>query len=404
MVMLRSFFKQILMAVSKIICCVLCIFPIRKTKIVFYIHGKRGFCGNSKYIIQKLNERKSPYTVVYATKYPHSVSKKIAEDGNFSCVRYPSLRWLYEIQTCGILITDDGVPEAALKRKGQIYVSSWHGGGTFKKVGLGTAKTRRVQKFLNAFYRNLDYMTVSCIQNVKDYSKSFLLPEKNIIPLGMPRADLLFDMNKTGNAVRNVRQKYSVPEKTKIVLIAPTFRKDESSVWNSLLLSEVLCSFKELFGSDVCFLYRSHYFEKSGHIFDLNINIIDASSYDDVQELVCASSALLTDYSSIMYDFALMKKAVFLFQSDLEQYVKNNRSFFMPPQDWPFLRSENTAELRNSIVNFNEHSYEQKIESYLKKIGSKDDGTSSARFCDFIDELIRAEGTYPERSASGFVH
>ena len=185
-------------------------------------------------------------------------------------------------------------------------------------------------------------------------------------------------------------------------MYAPTYRSAkkadgtaEELLLNALDANAFLLALKEKFGGGWIFVFRAHYFSKLPQSTAQELNAIDASDYDDVQELVCASSALLTDYSSLMYDFALCKKPVFLLQSDLETYTCQERDFYMPPQKWPFPMAQSAGALEKSVREVNTQEYTKNVNSYLATVGSKDDGGASERTVLFLKQLL--EKKYEER-------
>ena len=377
--------------VGRILRSAFALFPVRKNKILFYVHEKRGLCGNAKYIIRTLAKGKNLRTcrlrILYATRFPETVDAGLKKELGITVIKYPGIRYMHALATCGLLVTDDGVSELYRKRRKQLFISSWHGGGVFKEVGLGTARNADASEYLHSLYDSLDYMLVSCRQNVDDYSRAFNLDKERIKLLGMPRTDILFAPASTKDAERRVRDFYSIPADKKIVLAAPTFRNDNVVFLESKEIETILISLSELLGSRAVCLYRSHYLDSMAQSVPEGADIINASDYPDAQELVCAAAVLVSDYSSIMYDFALMKKPVFLLQRNAEEYVANNRSFFVAPAQWPFVISGGISELCDSIRRFNRNLYEEKITGFMQEIGAADDGKSSERSAAFIEEL-----------------
>ena len=107
--------------------------------------------------------------------------------------------------------------------------------------------------------------------------------------------------------------------------------------------------------------------------------IKNLSHYDDVQELLAVSDCLITDYSSIIYDFMLTRRTAFIFATDLKEYQKNERNLYFSLDSTPFTLAENNEELCESILNFNDEVYQTKINEFAKRMNVFDDGHASER-------------------------
>jgi CDP-glycerol glycerophosphotransferase len=96
--------------------------------------------------------------------------------------------------------------------------------------------------------------------------------------------------------------------------------------------------------------------------------------YQDMQELLVLSNILITDYSSSMFDYAYLKKLCILYVSDLEQYKSSERSLYFDIEKLPFLISKDNDSLENQIMSFDENIYANRIENFIKQIGSYENG------------------------------
>ena len=121
-----------------------------------------------------------------------------------------------------------------------------------------------------------------------------------------------------------------------------------------------------------------------------NTDIIDATDYSDMQELLVATDVLITDYSSSIYDFVLSRKPGFIFATDAEKY-DNKRGFYYPLSSTPFLVANNNDEMVKNIENFDENKYKNKVEYFLKEKGCIEDGKASKRVVDLIKDIMKKE-------------
>ena len=114
---------------------------------------------------------------------------------------------------------------------------------------------------------------------------------------------------------------------------------------------------------------------------------IDATSYDDVQELLAAAEILITDYSSIMWDFSLKGKPVFLYHPDADIYRKE-RGYYLPFSEMPYVEAFDEEDLCRKIEGFNEEDYRERVAAFVKEYGSFDRGNAAKAVGDRIRKLL----------------
>ena len=114
----------------------------------------------------------------------------------------------------------------------------------------------------------------------------------------------------------------------------------------------------------------------------------NVTDYDDVQELLAASDILITDYSSVMWDFSIQGKPVFLFHPDLDRYERE-RGYYLAFDQMPYIEAFSNEELYRKIKQFDEVSYKKKLTGFLTEYGSFDRGTASKVIADTIMEMIK---------------
>lgn len=117
-------------------------------------------------------------------------------------------------------------------------------------------------------------------------------------------------------------------------------------------------------------------------------NVINATNYSDIQELLYCADIVFTDYSSCVFDFILSKKPAFIYATDIDNY-KNGRGLQYPLEDTPFPIATNNDELIKNIENFDNDKYQTKVEEFLKEKGCIDDGHASERVVELIKDIIK---------------
>ena len=106
-----------------------------------------------------------------------------------------------------------------------------------------------------------------------------------------------------------------------------------------------------------------------------------------MQELLAVSDALITDYSSSIWDYSFTYKPCFLYCYDLASY-KSERDFYIPIENWGFPIAENNSQLMNGILKFSYDLYLEKMKNHHKELGSYENGTATSTICDLISKKI----------------
>src|SRR5699024_7950338 len=147
-----------------------------------------------------------------------------------------------------------------------------------------------------------------------------------------PRNDIFFNHDQE-KYVSKIKNKLQLPKDKKVILYAPTFRDDQTSKNNKFLfdINLDLHQMQERLGNDYILLLRMHVVISNKIKIDpyLQNFVKNVSNYPDIQELSLMADVLITDYSSIMFDFANTKKPIVFYTYDFDNYRNNLRGFYM---------------------------------------------------------------------------
>ncbi len=294
--------------------------------------------------------------------------------------------------TSHFLVSNNGTEDDLPKKKGQYYINTWHGTGPFKKVGRSM---NNVSEFVIDTFKLRSERTDLMISNSADNSDMFrtsFMYEGEIAEWGCPRVDIL--LNDSGQVARNCREKLGLSHDVGVVLFAPTFRDDLDKSYDNYDIdcNALIEKLRDRFGKDFIVLFREHsYLHRSNIVHKTNGYWKDVSRYPDVMELLLIADVLITDYSSIMWDFSLMKRPVFLYQKDLQEYIDTDRDFYWPVETWPYPKTNNLDMLYRLIEEFDEKKYLNELESFFEKDPSYDDGHACERLASRIIHLIESQ-------------
>lgn len=358
---------------------------IQKNKIVFDNFWGRGYGENPKYITEEIHREnlKCDLVWLYAneqTEFPQYVRK----------IPYGSNKAKRELATAKVVVNNVRNSMRVQKKKGQIYIQTWHGGLGFKKVEAAIQEQLPLS-YVQAAKRDgaeCDAILSSCALQTAEYRQCFWLNEKTeILEFGLPRCDILFA--EQSKIKGKVYAKYGLSKKTKIILYAPTFRDDRTIDGYALDYSGVLKAFEEKMEAPCVLIVRLH--PNVQYMQDqicYNEKILNGSIYADIQELYIAADALITDYSSAAFDCALLGKPVFLCALDHEKY-KAMRGITPLFYQVPFPRCYTNEALCEEISRYNPERYIEAVERFKNSVWKPyDDGEASKKVVNWLRQKM----------------
>jgi CDP-glycerol glycerophosphotransferase len=276
-------------------------------------------------------------------------------------------------------------PKRIVKKEDQVYVCTWHG-TPLKRLGFDQGNLYLDNPRSKHAYRKdsseWDYM-ISPNPYTTDILRSAFAYEGEIIESGYPRNDILY--NASSEDIEKIRESLKLPKDKKIILYAPTWRDDDyydtASVKFNLQLD--LNRLKEEFQDEYIVLLRLHYFiadnvDLSG-CEDFAFNVSD---YEDIAELYLISDLLITDYSSVFFDFANLRRPILFYTYDLEKYENVLRGFYIDINtEVPGPLLKNNDEVVEAISNIDsiEKEYKERYDEFYDRFCSIEDGNASQR-------------------------
>ncbi|MBF7096143.1 CDP-glycerol glycerophosphotransferase family protein [Alkalibacter mobilis] len=293
---------------------------VNERKILFATPRNDVLQGNLKYINDEIKRQGLNYKSVFLIdSYGYSFFEKIR-------YLFKLVRGLYHVQTSGIVFLDNAYLPVHLfpHKKATKVIQTWHACGSFKKFGRSTLGLKDGIKgveadFLHKYY---DYAVCTSQSVAWDYSQAFGVPLENVIPIGAPRTDFFFDEKKVEKQRKKVLKDFPDIKNKKVILYAPTFRgrgKDKHSVF-PIDTGKFL---KEL-GDEYILLVKPHPHAIMKNLEKNGENILIVPSKYPLNGLLTATDVLLTDYSSAIFEFALLNKPMVFFPYDLEEYEQNS--------------------------------------------------------------------------------
>lgn len=351
-------------------------------KVVFSNFGGMGFGDDPKYIALELLKRdKHPqlYWIVY--------NKNVNLPSGISPLIVDSFKERYHICTAKIWINNvrGSNIKYATKRRNQYYIQTWHSTLGLKAVESEANLSIKSIKKSKLDASKVDLMYSNSDFRIDKYRKTFWYNGK-VIKSDVPRVSIYFGEKKQiHNKICNF---FKIDSSSKIALYAPTFRASHSIDIFYLDYEKIVQSLKSKFKSDFVLLVRLHPRDVKRALNVYSDNVINATPYPDMAELLCIADILFTDFSSSMFDFCILEKPVFLIAKDFDNYICNERKLVFDIKTLPFTMSKTDSELLSNITNFDNDSYMVACDKFKNKIGLVDQGKGAQQIADIVISKI----------------
>lgn len=359
--------------------------PIKRNRILFIGYYGAQYGCNPKYISRHLAAHHGDEVeIVWA--FTDLTRHKI--DG-VRMVKFGSLQYLMMLATSRVICTNYRMTADFEKRQGQVYIQSWHSSLRLKKIERDTEASLPPHYVTMAKHDSAqtDYVIAGCQMSHNTFANSFWYSGE-IIDAGTPRNDVL--LSPPEGLAAEIKRRLNIEPSRKLVLYAPTFRKDKSTDCYRLDFAAMCRTLSSKFGGEWTVLLRLHPHLTNCELFSNIANVIDVTRYDDIQELLLISDVLVSDYSSLMFDFAISGKPVFLFATDVDDYCRNDRALYFDIHDLPFSLAVSNEELQSQIISFSNDEYKQAISQFDKIVGSFERGNASEKVSQLIMSKIKS--------------
>ena len=359
---------------------------INKNQIIFCSFKGDYYSDSPKYIYEYLYENyKDDYDFVWVLN-----DKKVKIPGNPKRVTRFSLEYFKEVARSKYWVINGRQFDPLDKKDSQVIVSTWHG-TPLKKLGLDIGNVYTMNPFIKHSYVNVskqwDYL-ISPNRYTTNILKSCFGYQKEIFESGYPRNDILYNADE--EMVNRIKSSLNIPEDKKVILYAPTWRDDEfiDAGLIKFQLKLELDKLKEAFSDEYIILIRTHYFIADKlDLSGVEDFAIDVSKYNDIAELYLISDLLITDYSSVFFDFANLKRPILYYTYDLDKYENVLRGFYIDIRnEVPGPLLETTDEVIDAIRNIDQlkEEYKEKYNQFYERFCSIDDGNASKRIVEKV--------------------
>ncbi|MDZ5472340.1 CDP-glycerol glycerophosphotransferase family protein [Bacillus sp. 31A1R] len=365
--------------------------PSRKTIVVFESFLGKQFSDNPRAIFEYLRENSYPYKLYW------SIDKRYVnnfKDKNLNCIPRFSLKWLFIMPRARYWVTNSRMPLWIPKPKKTVYFQTWHGtplkrlAADMEEVYIPGTTAENYKKNFIKEAKNWDYLISPNAYSTEIFRRAFQF-EKDVLETGYPRNDFIYNYNKKETIDRLLEQ-YRIPSNKKVILYAPTWRDNQFYAKGKYRfdIQLDLDLLKEKLGEDYVILFRLHY------LVSENLDLTpyegfayDFSNYEDIRELYLLSDILITDYSSVFFDYGNLKRPMIFYVYDIDHYRDNLRGFYFDfEQEAPGPLVRSTEEIIQAIKRFEEDGFmvSKQFDSFYNKFCYLEDGSSTQRVVEKI--------------------
>ena len=364
-------------------------------KLVIFIafHG-RGYSDNPRAIYEAMRQdpRFEGYRFIWFIK-KHK-QKQITIPGA-EVKEYFSFSYFYYMSKAKYWIINCKMPDYIAKKEEQVYLQTWHGTPlkrlahdieaaedmTFYRSAVSFAQMTQSYDIDVARYNYMISPNRFCTEV---FQSAFRIQRERLIETGYPRND--FICNTTKEEMERMKEKYQLPKDKKVVLYAPTWR-DNSYVASGYTfeLKADFHKWKEILGEEYIVVFKPHYLIINTYEKDSSLQgfLYSIPAEADIRELYVISDMLITDYSSVFFDYAILKRPIYFYMYDIEEYANDLRGFYLDiHKDLPGDIYTNEDELLAAVKQdaYDETAYQ----AFYERFCSCEDGKAAKRVIDIV--------------------
>ena len=343
--------------------------------VLFLSDSRNDFSGNFAFVRDELVKR-NKYKIIGIFK------KSLKKKRNIKDI----FRLLYYFAKCKYIFVDDFYPAIypVHFRKNKRIVQLWHAMGAYKTVGYARMGKPGGPKGLTLTHRNYTDTIVSSESIRKDYAKAFGISIDKVHAWGIPRTDIFFDEEYAKNIKKSLYKKYPKLKNKKVILFAPTFRGvGQGSAYYDFNWID-LKRIKKEYSKDYVCIFKLHPFIKNRPEYDFTKDdfYLDLSSEREINDLLFITDVLITDYSSVIFEYSLFERPVIFFTPDYDDYIAH-RDFFYDFDKYNYgIKATNMDELIEALRVKKVDT--KKIKEFKDYFCSACDGKATKRVVDSI--------------------
>ena len=346
-----------------------------------------------EYMLQ--DERFSDYKFIWVVRDLEKYSY-LCENANTTIVKNRTKEYAKALASAKYWIFNYRIYDYIYPKKEQNYVQCWHG-TPLKRLGYDIEVSQNAmnsREEIRYKYRTdaekFSYILSPSAFASEKFASAWNLNDtgqsEKIMEVGYPRND--FISNYKQEEVIKIKNELGIPLDKKVLLYAPTWRDNQHVSGVGYVYSNPVdfAKMQEILGSEWVILFRAHYLVANAFEFDKYEGFVyNASGHDDINELYIISDMLVTDYSSVFFDYAILKRPVLFYMYDLEEYANDVRGFYIDLTELPGPIVTTEEEFIDKVKNVNEwFAFDDRYRKFDQKFNYLNDGNACSRFVNYL--------------------
>jgi CDP-glycerol glycerophosphotransferase (TagB/SpsB family) len=376
--------KKIIFFMANLLVSFFRIFPVKPDKVIFWSKNLK-FKGNTKALFLYWCRQQKCEAIWLMDRKKFDSEDSPPDCKNIKIVFLNSLSVFYHLATAKFWIREIEVASPGIQPSREtIVIQLWHAAGAFKKFGLDIkGRSPDLKRYRLKDAKRWDMLLCSSTKVAPIYQKAFALDQEKIFVSGLPRNDFLFNcMQKK----KEIRKQFGIPSNVRLVLYAPTFRDKNSGID---LFNDIICHLEASLPDEYMLGVRMHPAVAGKMEFDDDICNL---SFYDTEPVLSICDMLITDYSSIIFDFALLERPMLFYAPDLEDYEKDRGFYFDYSSFIPGPLCMTKQSLVEEIVNYDYQKWADIIQAFSMDFHPDFDGKNSRRVFERIMQIRNKQG------------
>ncbi|MDP0483394.1 CDP-glycerol glycerophosphotransferase family protein [Bacillus sp. FSL W8-1202] len=385
-------YRSLLVRVYSIAFRIIGLLPRNEKLIIFESYSGKQFSCNPRAIFEYLEENKDKYDYRLIWSIDKR-NKDLFDNLDVKYLKRFSLKWLWYMATAKYWITNSRLPLWIPKPRKTTYVQTWHGtplkklANDMDEVHMPGTTTEQYKKNFLKEASKWDYLISPNAYSTEIFRSAFQF-KRTFIESGYPRNDFLHKENKYEEMLK-IKDRLGIDRDKKIILYAPTWRDNSFYAKGKYKFNMVLDleSLKDQLSDEYILILRMHY------LVSENINLTaykgfayDFSNHNDIRELYLISDILITDYSSVFFDFAGLNRPILFYVPDIEFYRDKLRGFYYDFEKCapgPLLKT--TEKVIEAIHKTKHYKQDENLTSFYDQFCYLEKGDSSKKV---VEEIL----------------
>ena len=359
-------------------------------KMVLYLSfDGRNYSDNPKAIYETMltDAKFDKYQLIWALKEPVIIS-------GCKVIKRQSIAYFYYLSKAKYWVFNNKMPDYYIKRVDQVYLQTWHGtplkrlAHDMPDLGITYYRSKQTyQEMVSAYDKDSqlwDYLISPNQFSTAVFCSAFKVNREKIIETGYPRNDLLTTVST--EKIQGVKDKFNIPSNKQVILYAPTWRDNAYNLQGyTFELNLDFTKWHKILGDDYVIIFKPHYLIAQHFVVPNGLSefVLTMPATADINELYIISDQLITDYSSVFFDYAILNRPIYFYMFDFETYRDDLRGFYLQvpkalPNDICYTQDQLLTAIRSGQFDF------KRLAAFNEKFNHLQDGKASRRVIDEV--------------------